>query len=202
MRLLLTAMLFALPLPLLAARGTPPVCDPPPSTVTMCLLGKESVAYLNPQIFGAVADKSYKDLCERTPEEGAITEEWILVCEATAQSSEAHFVCVEDKEHAVSCQAGPLADKTGGFLYLWAADGVVLKGDDQTILDSSEPSFACVQPGLGTLTLSVSKPSGATSTISRDFVCTGAYSDRVQDNGSGGGETGLPFDPETPPPAN
>lgn len=202
MRLLLTAVLLTLPLPLLAGRGTPPVCDPPPSTVTMCDSGKASTAYLNPQVFGAVADEGYKDLCERTQEEGGITEEWLLVCESPDQSAVAHMVCVEDKDHAVSCQAGPLADKADGLLYLWTADGDVLIADELTTLDASETSFACTKRGLGTLTLSVSKPSGATSTISRDFVCTGAYSDRVQDNGSGGGETGLPFDPETPPPAN
>jgi hypothetical protein len=194
-RLLILALCFA-PLASFAARNTP-ICDPPPSTSTTCPGGDSSkLWYLNPQLFGISSYDDMRDMCDRQIADRTIKSEWVEVCEDPIQAPVAQMFCLEDSDHAVSCQGAPIGVD---FLYAWEADGVIVVADEQTDANKPATSFVCSEPGLGKLTLTVSKPSGASSTIARDIVCSGTHpsltggdKDSGEEHGGGGLEVPAP----------
>ncbi|HWT16994.1 MAG TPA: hypothetical protein VN581_14550 [Patescibacteria group bacterium] len=169
MRLIFALILIGLPLELLAGRGDPEICDPPPPTATAeCGEGTATLNYFSPYVFGVRA----RDLCTRQPDPAEEDMGWTRVCEATDTAPHAQFVCREDDDHSVTCEAAPSG---AGLVYLWESDESVILSDETTVASKRVTSFVCSNAGLGSISLTVSKPSGATSTIASDVKCTGAY---------------------------
>ncbi len=177
MRKLLTLSLYLFALPVLAARGDPLICDPPPSTspVEPCAAGSSEMFYFSPAVFSATPRQVRFDLCVdglAGQGSGVGGYSWIEICEANTEAPRAQMMCVESDDHTITCEASP---RNPDAAYLWEADERVILTDKKTNSERPLTSFVCTEAATGTIMLTVVKGRGGTTTIASDVRCTGVH---------------------------
>ncbi len=101
---------------------------------------------------------------------------FVRVCESDKVAPRTQLICKEGEDHAVTCEASPRA--LNALIYLWEAKDRVIAADALTDPGARVTSFACKRDGYGSVTLTITKASGATTTTTSDVRCTGAYAPR------------------------